>query len=52
MMPDGLWRCSTHVIEGDAIPAPMTGREAARQFMQIHVRAFPDLSLDNEHCPS
>jgi|SRR5215831_10724706 steroid delta-isomerase-like uncharacterized protein len=37
-----------HVIESDTIPAPMTGREAARQFMQIYVNAFPDLHLDND----
>ncbi len=37
-----------HVIESDTIPAPMAGPEAARQFMQIYISAFPDLRLDNE----
>jgi steroid delta-isomerase-like uncharacterized protein len=32
-----------HVIESDTIPAPMTGRDSARQFMKIYVSAFPDL---------
>ena len=34
-----------HVIESDTIPAPMTGRDAARQFMQIYIGAFPDLRI-------
>jgi len=37
-----------HVIESDTLPAPMTGREAGRQFMQVYVGAFPDLRIDNE----
>ena len=37
-----------HVIESDTLPAPMTGREAGGQFMQVYVNAFPDLRLDNE----
>jgi len=32
-----------HVIESDTIPASMTGRDSARQFMKIYVSAFPDL---------
>lgn len=32
-----------HVIESDTIPAAMTGRDSARQFMKIYVTAFPDL---------
>ncbi|PYN84116.1 MAG: hypothetical protein DMD87_28910 [Candidatus Rokuibacteriota bacterium] len=35
-----------HVFESDTIPAPMPGREAGRQFMQIYVSAFPDLHFD------
>jgi steroid delta-isomerase-like uncharacterized protein len=34
-----------HVIESDTIPAAMTGRDAARQFMKIYIGAFPDLRL-------
>ena len=30
-----------HVVESDTIPAPVTGREAGRQFMQMYVSAFP-----------
>lgn len=37
-----------HVIESDTLPAPMTGREAGRQFMQVYINAFPDLRIDNE----
>jgi len=32
-----------HVVESDTLPAPLTGREAGRQFMQMYVSAFPDL---------
>jgi steroid delta-isomerase-like uncharacterized protein len=32
-----------HVIESDTIPAALTGRDSARQFMKIYVGAFPDL---------
>jgi steroid delta-isomerase-like uncharacterized protein len=35
-----------HVIESDTIPAPLTGREAGRQFMQMYVSAFPDLHFN------
>ncbi len=35
-----------HVFESDTIPAPLTGREAGRQFMQVYVSAFPDLRFD------
>ncbi len=34
-----------HVIESDTIPAPLTGREAGRQFMQMYVSAFPRPAL-------
>src|SRR6267143_1735655 len=30
-----------HVVESDTLPAPLTGREAGRQFMQMYVSAFP-----------
>ena len=32
-----------HVFESDTIPAPITGREGGRQFMQVYLTAFPDL---------
>jgi steroid delta-isomerase-like uncharacterized protein len=35
-----------HVIESDTIPQPLTGHQAARQFMQIYVSAFPDLHFE------
>ncbi len=28
------------------LPAPLTGRDAGRQFMQMYVSAFPDLHFD------
>src|SRR5947209_7171556 len=31
--------------ETDTLPAPIVGREAAGQVMQMYVRAFPDLRL-------
>ena len=33
------------VGETDTLPAPMIGREAAGQVMQMYIRAFPDLRL-------
>ena len=35
-----------HVVESDTLPAPLIGREAGRQFMQMYVSAFPDLHFD------
>ena len=35
-----------HVVESDTLPAPLTGRDAGRQFMQMYVSAFPDLHFD------
>ena len=35
-----------HVVESDTLPAPLIGREAGRQFMQMYVSAFPDLRFD------
>jgi steroid delta-isomerase-like uncharacterized protein len=35
-----------HVVESDTLPAPLTGRNAGRQFMQMYVSAFPDLHFD------
>jgi steroid delta-isomerase-like uncharacterized protein len=31
------------IAEGDAMPAPLKGRDAARDFMKMYVTAFPDL---------
>jgi len=31
------------VSESDTVPAPLRGREAARQSMQMHMKAFPEL---------
>jgi steroid delta-isomerase-like uncharacterized protein len=33
-------------VESDTLPATMSGREAARQFMQVYVTAFPDLHFE------
>ena len=35
-----------HVVESNTLPAPLTGRDAGRQFMQMCVSAFPDLHFD------
>ncbi len=35
-----------HVVESDTLPAPLTGRDAGRQFIQMYVSAFPDLHFD------
>jgi len=34
------------VVEGDAVGAPLTGREAYRQFAQTYMDAFPDLRFE------
>jgi ketosteroid isomerase-like protein len=31
------------VSESDTVPAPLRGREAARQSMQMYMKAFPEL---------
>jgi steroid delta-isomerase-like uncharacterized protein len=33
-------------LESDTVPATLNGRDAARQFMQIYVTAFPDLHFE------
>jgi steroid delta-isomerase-like uncharacterized protein len=35
-----------YMTESDTVPAPIHGREATRQFMQVYIKAFPDLHLD------
>jgi steroid delta-isomerase-like uncharacterized protein len=35
-----------YVSESDTHPATLTGRESARQFMMLYVKAFPDLHID------
>ena len=37
-----------YVAESDTVPAPVRGREGARDFMKTYVTAFPDLRLDTE----
>ena len=37
-----------YVGESDAVPAPVRGREAARQMMQSYLTAFPDVHYDVE----
>jgi steroid delta-isomerase-like uncharacterized protein len=32
-----------YVLESDTVPEPVRGREAARRFMEMYVKAFPDL---------
>ena len=36
------------VSESDTVPAPLRGREAARQSMQMYFKAFPGLHFDIE----
>jgi steroid delta-isomerase-like uncharacterized protein len=33
-------------VESDTLPATMSGRDAARQFMQVYLTAFPDLHFE------
>jgi steroid delta-isomerase-like uncharacterized protein len=35
-----------YVSESDTVPAPINGRDGARQFMQIYLKAFPDIHVD------
>ena len=35
-----------YVSESDTIPATVSGREAARQFMMVYLKAFPDLHFE------
>jgi len=35
-----------YVSESDTLPAPLRGREGARQSMQMYLKAFPDLRFD------
>ena len=35
-----------YVSESDTIPATISGREAARQFMMVYLKAFPDLHFE------
>jgi steroid delta-isomerase-like uncharacterized protein len=36
------------VSESDTLPAPLRGRDGARQSMQMYIKAFPDLHFDIE----
>lgn len=47
----GAWASlldEAYVWETDTLPAPVKGREAARQTMAMYLKAFPDLHLDVE----
>ena len=35
-----------YVSESDTLPATVSGREAARQFMMVYLKAFPDLHFE------
>ena len=35
-----------YMSESDTVASPINGREGARQFMQIYIKAFPDLHID------
>jgi steroid delta-isomerase-like uncharacterized protein len=35
-----------YMSESDTVPSPINGRDGARQFMLVYVKAFPDLHLD------
>ena len=37
------------VAESDTIPAPVRGRDGAREFMKMYVTAFPDLHFRVDH---
>jgi steroid delta-isomerase-like uncharacterized protein len=37
-----------YVLESDTVPSPLRGQEAHRQFMDVYLRAFPDLRFDIE----
>lgn len=39
------------VMESDALPAPVRGREAQRQFMEMYLHAFPDIHFEVEQMP-
>jgi steroid delta-isomerase-like uncharacterized protein len=38
----------SHVWENDAFPAPIQGREGARQILGMYLEAFPDLRFEAE----
>ena len=35
-----------HVLDSDTLPEPVVGLEAYRRYMEMYLRAFPDLRLD------
>ena len=37
------------VAESDTVPAPVRGRDGAREFMKMYVPAFPDLHFHVDH---
>lgn len=38
-----------HVIESDTVPQPIPGHEGARIFMDMYLKAFPDLHFTIDH---
>jgi steroid delta-isomerase-like uncharacterized protein len=46
--PDRLLKLldEKYMSESDTLPSPIHGRDGARQFMQVYVKAFPDLHID------
>jgi steroid delta-isomerase-like uncharacterized protein len=35
-----------YMSESDTVPSPINGRDGARQFMLVYIKAFPDLHID------
>jgi steroid delta-isomerase-like uncharacterized protein len=35
-----------YMSESDTVPSPINGRDGARLFMSVYVKAFPDLHID------
>jgi steroid delta-isomerase-like uncharacterized protein len=48
--PDGFVKLVSEdfIAESDTFPAPLRGRDGARQSMQMYIKAFPDLHFDIE----
>jgi len=37
---------SDYVLESDTVPAPIRGPEGVRQFVEMYVKAFPDIRVE------
>ena len=48
---DAVARCAAEdfTAEGDALPAPVTGRDGLRELARVYITAFPDLHFDITH---